>query len=196
MDRLGIINKALIKLGQQPVKSLNDPDNKNKILILNELYESVRDTIQSSYRWTFCTTRFLLIRDTDNPPAFGWNSFFPFPDDFLRLISIEENKFNHEIENNGILCNAKEPENDTEVSIKIKYIKIVEDEKKFSPAFCNAFATQLAREGCTNITQNEKLANKLTSEFFENISTAKKVDAIQRPPIRQNPSQYEEGFIA
>ena len=194
MDRLAIVNKALIKLGQNPVKSLNDLDKKT--LIVNEIYEYTRDILQSSYRWTFCTTRFVLERDDENPPAFGWNSFFPFPEDFLRLISIVGNRFEYEIENNGILCNMSDPsEPDTKASIKIKYLKKVEEDEKFSPAFCDALATQIARESCVSVTQNDKLANKLASEFFEKISTAKKVDAIQRPPIRQNPSEWEVGHI-
>lgn len=176
MDKLKIVNIALLALGQPVTTSLLDL--RNSVTVILAHYDQARDVIQSSYRWTFCTDRKIIQKDSENIPAFGWGSFYPFPSDLLRLISIENNDYNYELENNGILC-------DNTNDMNIKYIKRVEDESKFSPAFVDAFALELAIRANENTTQNNSLFKILTARQLNAITLAKKIDAIQRPPIKQ-----------
>lgn len=258
MTKLEIINKALQKLGQQPTTNLNDTSNKVKVILA--IYDSVRDVLQAQYRWTFCSSRAIIGKDTVNTPAFEWDFSFPLPADFLRLISIDGLTSKYEIEGKNILSNVGTtsvatisigesvgitaatidtktfedtfdttgsylftfdgtdwkygtdiitladygiaitgtPEADDTVTVsyndtalKIKYLAIVTDDTKFPIAFANTLVIQLALDCCQSLTQSAGLYKQLVFDFKESISLAKKIDAIQRPPIQQTRSEWE-----
>ena len=181
MDRLGIVNKALLKLGQTPVANLEDTDN--RVVSILAIYESVRDTEQTSYRWTFCTKRFILepikVKDAEGnvivvAPKFGYKYQYLLPKGFLRLISIyEHTQTGYSIEGQRLLTNLEGP-------LKIIALCIEEHECNFPPAFVEAFSTKLAIEVCKRIEQDVAEKAQLMQEYLMALSIAKKTDAIQR----------------
>ena len=185
MDRLGIINKAFIKLGQLPIPDLNDKDKRTVSILA--IYESVRDTEQTSYRWTFCTKRMILkpleLKDPitgaiiEVPPLFGYAYQYLLPESFLRLIRIiGSNGSDYEIESGKLLMNRYE---------LLKVIALCKEtrESRFPPAFVEAFATKLAIELCETLQQDPSRKSGLMQEYLMHLSTAKKTDAIQRATI-------------
>ena len=181
MNRLEIINKAFLKLGQSPVPSLEDTDDRTQCALA--IYESVRNTEQTSYRWSFCTKRFILnamtVTDDDNnpvivKPAFGYTYQYLLPKGFLRLIEIHGHRqMDYAIEGDRLLTNLEGP-------LNIIALCLEENEHKFPPAFVEAFATRLAIELCTRIKQDSTSKAQLQQEYLYNLSMAKKTDAIQR----------------
>ena len=72
-----IVNRALLKLGQETVIDLTEDNERARAA--NALYNSVRDTLLSTYRWNFATKR-AILEACELTPAFGWvNSLFLFP---------------------------------------------------------------------------------------------------------------------
>ena len=180
MNRLGIVNKAFLKLAGSPVEDLSDQDNRVKSILA--IYDSVRNTEQTSYRWTFCTKRFLLEKVTeeiegetvDVAPAFGYKYTYNLPLNFLRLIHIYDHaQMGYTIEGTKLLTNYDGP-------LKIIALCIEEEEEKFPPAFVEVFALKLAIELCPRIQQDTAIKAELWKEYFQALSIAKKTDAIQR----------------
>ena len=182
MDRLGIVNKTFIKLGQLPITDLNDKD-KRTVSILS-IYESVRDTEQAAYRWTFCTKRTILkplevkIPETGETvevkPEFGHEATYLLPDDFLRLISIENSGgANYSIEGRKLLYFKSD-------SLKVIMLAKQIREEVFPPAFVEAFSTRLAIELCEALQQDPSRKQGLLQEYALNLTVARKTDAIQR----------------
>lgn len=185
MDKLGIINKALLKLGQSPISSLDDKDNKTVCALA--LYDSVRDVEQTSFRWTFCTKRFVLepltMKSPDGlevvhvKPAFGYEYQYLLPKGFLRLISIAGTKqMGYTIEGNSLLINNEGP-------LHIIALCIEQCEQKFPPAFVEVFATKLAIELCKRLEQDVRTKADLKQDYDYALMVAKKTDAIQRAVI-------------
>ena len=186
MDRLDIINKALLKIGQTPVKDLSDQDN--KLACALAIYDSVRNTEQASYRWTFCTKRFslkpLAIHNDETgeytivKPAFGYAYQYILPKGFLRLIEIYGHRqMDYTIEDGKLLTNTDGP---------LNIIALCEEDvdRKLPPAFVEVFACKLAIELTRRIQQDSSLKAELRQEYYYALSVAKKTDAIQRATDR------------
>ena len=180
MNRLNIINKAFLKLSGSPVANLSDQDN--RVVSILAIYDSVRNTEQTSYRWTFCTKRFLLEKVTeevegetvDVVPAFEYKYTYNLPLKFLRLIHIYgHDQVDYVIEGTKLLTNYDGP-------LKIIALCVEEEEEKFPPAFVEVFAIKLAIELCPRIQQDTSIKAELWKEYFQALSIAKKTDAIQR----------------
>lgn len=185
MDKLGIINKAFLKLGQAPIDSLDNKDNKTVCALA--LYDSVRDVEQTSFRWTFCTKRFILeplaLTSPDGletvivKPAFGYKYQYLLPKGFLRLISIVgARQMGYSIEGNCLLI-------DNEGPLHIVALCVEQCENKFPPAFVEVFATKLAIELCKRLEQDNRTKMDLKQDYDYALMIAKKTDAIQRAVI-------------
>ena len=80
-----IVNRALLRLGQETVIDLTEDNERARAA--NALYNSVRDTLLSTYRWNFATKR-AILEACELTPAFGFKYQYDLPSDFLRLISL------------------------------------------------------------------------------------------------------------
>lgn len=181
ITRLSIVNKALIKLGQQPVEDLNNEENRN--ILVNIIYDSVCATEQQSYRWNFCLAR-VSSTPTENTPAFGFKYEHQLPKDFLRMVSIKDIPFDYSIEGDKLLVNASG-------DIKYIYLKNETDECKFPPTFADVVSSKIAIELSEKYNCNKDLIIK---NYYFYVSVAKKCNAIQRPPIKQNPTEWELSY--
>ncbi len=173
MTDIQIVNKALLKLGQETINNLTDQNERAKTA--NEIFASVRDTLLCSYRWAFATKRASISADA-TAPAFGWTTRYALPEDFLRLSEICNADYretdNYEIEGGYILCNYETP-------LKIKYVSRITTSSIFPPYFCEALACKLAFELCERLKQDQARKQTLMQEYALAISEAKKCNAIQ-----------------
>jgi len=191
MTDIEIINKALLKLGQEPIIALTDTNERAKIA--STIFASVRDMLITSYRWAFAMKRASISADA-TAPAFGWSARYALPEDFLRLSEICNADFretdNYEIEGGYILCNYTEP-------LKIKYLAKITTSSIFPVYFCEALACKLAFEFCERLKQDQSRKQMLMQEFMFAISEAKKCNAIQLATVRLPRGSYNdirEGF--
>lgn len=191
MTDIEIINKALLKLGQEPIVALTDTNE--RAILASAIFASVRDMLITSYRWAFATKR-TVIEAEENEPAFGWKKKYALPEDFLRLSEICNADFretdNYEIEGGYILCNYVGP-------LKIKYLAKITTSGIFPVYFCEALACKLAFEFCERLKQDQSRKQMLMQEFMFAISEAKKCNAIQLATVglpRGSYNDIREGF--
>ena len=179
-----IVNRALLKLGQETVIDLTEDNERARAA--NALYNSVRDTLLSTYRWNFATKR-AILEACELTPAFGFKYQYDLPSDFLRLISLpdapDNARDNYAIEQQHILTDYKSP-------LKIIYTARVTRANLFPPYFIEAFACLLAYELCDRLKQDVSRKNVLMQEYEMTIREAKKSNAIQLANISLPTSDY------
>lgn len=178
MSEVDIVNKALLKLGQETIVNLSDDNERAKIGSI--IFDSVKDTLLCAHRWAFAMKR-TSVEAEETAPAFGWNKKYALPEDFLRLSEIynadDRETDNYEIEGSFILCNYASP-------LKIKYLAKVNNVDTFPPYFCEALACKLAFEFCEKLKQDQARKQTLMQEYGLAISEAKKCNAIQQATIK------------
>ena len=179
-----IVNRALLKLGQETVIDLTEDNERARAA--NALYNSVRDTLLSTYRWAFATKR-AVLEACNLTPAFGFKYQYDLPSDFLRLISLpgapENARDNYAIEQQHILTDYASP-------LKVIYTSRVTRANLFPPYFIEAFACRLAFEMCDRLKQDITRKQTLMQEYDLAIREAKKSNAIQMANISLPTSEY------
>lgn len=185
-SQVGIVNNALIKLGEQTIISIDD--DTNAVRTMKAIYEKVRDAELRQNRWNFSMKRASLSALTD-APAWGYDYHYQLPSDCLRLDMIEdsyvvqnldvyrqdENLF-YRIEGRKILT-------DVEAPLNIRYIYRVEDTNEYDALFVDTFAARLAYEACERITQSSQKKQIAWNEYLMSLRQSVKVGAIEMPPV-------------
>lgn len=179
---LQIANRALFKLGAAPISSFEDQSEEG--LAMKEFYRQIRDELMSSYRWNFALARAELV-PLARKPLFGFSLQYQLPRDFLRLEQIHNANFRYDlmgyklsevkefsIEGDCILT-------DIGPTLKIRYLRRVENSELFPPTFVNALTDRLAMEFCEKFTQSNSKLELFAKKYKADIIEAKKNNAIQ-----------------
>lgn len=164
-----IANLALSKLGPGS-GYLTDLASDTTIAgqALNRTYEMIRDEVQESHPWNFCTRRAQLAADT-SAPLWGFDNQYTLPADCLRFLSIEGRKVEYQLEGDKILVNDDGP-------LNIRYLARVADTSKYSPTFVAALAARWAFEIC-NVVEARVTPDQLWAIYQRLMSQAKRADA-------------------
>lgn len=178
---LDIVNRALVRLGQDPADSIEDPISKNeKTMAL--FYDSVREALLAYHPWDFAEGRYSCSRV--GTPAFDYTDSYKLPINFLELVEIKDAETGESFaysseygevdwsrEDNNILLNAGGAD-----TVNIVYTKNITDASKFSKLFVKALEVQLAAETAYNITKDAKLEAKLIELSADALNKATSVD--------------------
>ena len=78
-----IANMALIMLGQQPITSLDDSNN--RAVLANKRLADVRDSVLRAHPWNSAVMRASLTAD-GTAPTWGFDKRYALPADFVRMI--------------------------------------------------------------------------------------------------------------
>lgn len=172
-----VCNKALDKLGSNPITSLADGTKAAGLCLRN--WPLVRDQVLRDHPWNFAVKRANLA-PADPAPSWGFESRFPFPSNLLRLMEVRDLTTNeYQVEGKSILADGD--------VVYIRYVARVEDPNEFDALFVDAVATRLAFELCEVITQSNTKKDALGKEYIENLARAKSADGQENPP-----QQFEE----
>jgi hypothetical protein len=172
-----IVNSALNKLGASTISSLG-ADSKEAILA-NQQYDIIRQELLRSHPWNFAIARVSLAQ-TGNTPAFEYDYEYVIPSDVLRILDVEFPEERFVIEHN--------PDDNTRViltnnsTMKIKYIKDVEDVTKFDANFCEVFSARLAAEFAFNLTGKTTVMEQMYNLYETLLRNARSFDAQEGTP--------------
>lgn len=174
---IDICNKALDKLGQSPIISLDDGNKSANLCKRN--WEMIRDQVLRDHPWNFAMKRATLAPNSV-APDWGFTYQFPKPADCLRVVEIRDlSAGEYQIESNQILAD--------EDVLYIRYIRKVSDPNEFDSLFVDSAATRMAAELCEALTQSSTKRESLFSEYDDSLTRAKRVDGQENPP-----AQFEE----
>lgn len=179
-SQVSIFNRALIKLGEATVLSVND--NLKPARTLLSMYDATRDAELRAHTWNFSIKRARLSALVATP-EWGWDLQYELPSDFLRLVQVNEfyvrtgikQTTPFALEGNRILTNLQAP-------LAIRYVSRVTDTTKFDALFVDALSCKLAMEACEALTQSQSKFQTVASQYREAIQRAVATDAIENPP--------------
>ncbi len=171
MSKVEIINRALLKLGEPPVSSLNDAAfGKSYELI----YEDVKNLLLSSYPWRFAVATKRLARREEK---YGDKFMYQLPNDCLLLLQVfgagikdltEPRPYalqGYELADNCIITLLDK-------GIEVEYVRVIDDDVPFPPLFREAVAAKVAAELAMRIKHSLNLKQALDNEFLTLIQQA------------------------
>lgn len=184
-SQVEICNRALIKLGANPITSISD--NSKSARTLGALWDSVRRTELSKRFWNFAIARAILPALADSP-AWGFSNAFQLPTDFLKIVQVSDlfvapglsdyrtgDESPYAIEGKTIATDFSAP-------LKIRYIQDVTDTGSWDVQFVEAIASKLAYEACYAITQSRDGQRLASEDYDKAVKEAARSNAISRPP--------------
>lgn len=186
-------NRALDKIGEQPLIDLNDNSKAGRTV--KRMYDIVRDAELRTRRWSFSIKRTLLSPDVA-VPAYGYGAQFSLPEDFLRLLSIytfdfgpnqsdylSSNTQTYVIEGRKILYGRPIPSGPPITEpMPLRYIARIPDTTLWDPSFGEAFACRLAAELCEPLTQSADKRRLAWQEYQQAVALAVRANAVELPP--------------
>lgn len=110
---VGICSNALLMLGAQTISSFEEETDRARLAA--NIYEPARDYLLRSHPWNCATKRVVLAPDSE-APAFGYDTAFTLPADFLRVLEVGDYNENIDwkVESGKILASG--------TALKLRYI--------------------------------------------------------------------------
>lgn len=167
---VGIVNAALVKVGEAPITSLDENTStakKSKII-----YTQDKDSLLRSHPWGFAKKRVMLALSTDKP-AFGYQNKFILPDDCLRILDVYCGRmFNKE--GNYILTD------DTQVGLL--YVWRVDDANLFDASFVEILTLSLLSSFAWAFKGSRTLREDYMNQFAAQLRLARGYSATEGSP--------------
>lgn len=180
-----IANRGITKLGGARISSFDD--NTTEARTMKSIYDTSRKSMLRRATWNFAIKRFTIPAAVVAVADWDYQFQYNLPTDFVRLLQVNDYSeplgFNngrtsedapYQIEGGRILTNYAAP-------LKIRYISDVTDPTKFDACFVEAFASQLAFEGCETITQSNTKKQALAAEVKMWLVEAMRTNSAEKP---------------
>lgn len=187
-SKADICNLALDHLGQQdsedPVTNIDTPETPTEV-ICARWYDTSRRAVLRKKPWNFAIKRAVLT-PTGTAPAFGYTHAFNLPNDFVRLVTIEDpNTFdpffptNYELEQSQLLANTTDG-----ASLNLRYIFDFEDVVRMDAMFVDALAVRMALRMAFKFSASNTDIQRLQALENDMLAGAASIDGQERPPKR------------
>lgn len=164
MSKIEIINRALLKLGEPPISSLNDAAFGKSY---DMIYSDIKKLLLSAYPWRFATVIKQLPKLQEK---FGKRNMYRLPTDCLLLLRVIDAESNialggYEIAGQSIVL-------EEETIIAAEYVKNQDDDGSFSPLFREAMAAKIAAELAMRLKHSTNFKQVFENEFYNLIMQA------------------------
>lgn len=182
-----VCNMALSLLKNPPITSLDNKDEVSRLCAL--WYDPSRKEILRKHPWNFAKKRD-TISLASVAPAFGYSDRYQLPNDFIRLIAIDDEEDglvgkDYQIEEDKYLL----LDNDGATSMNIVYIFDETRPVRFDPLFLKAFALQLAVNMSYGLAGKTTLRTDCRNMLQEALAEARAINGQDRPPTRVTKSR-------
>lgn len=196
-----IQNKALMLIGAQEIVDFTN-ETDNKVKVINQFYEHVKEKLLSLRSWTFAQKRAEIEAVKEDDEYVVQEDYFKYlfelPEDLIKLITVSKFKeldsFYHQYEIRGCQLWANEP------VLYIKYLFEPEDDC-LPPTFQDLLANALAAEICYKVTGDKNnqqvIYQKVWGPTSDNLKGGlfgfyAKADAAQNPSrqMKSAPMRY------
>ena len=192
MSKIDICNMALAHLGQEPVSSLGQEDERARRCAL--FYDPVRKEVLRTHNWAFagCIQDLaLLAKKEGERDAF----VYAYPQDclFLRRVFGKnagqaaipfKEVFDPALHTRVILTATDQA--------KAEYTRDIADENLFDPAFVKAFSLALAADLALALTGDQALAGQMLQKYSWTLEEARRSNMSERVDIHKGRSAFVE----
>lgn len=185
-SEVDVFNRALIKLKQKTIVSLDDPTSTFGDIAAQVLADQRRSLLREGGIWNFAKTRANLTRlaeDAPENPAFDYNAAFQLPTNYVRMVYVgyEKDRYFYrqrwDVVGNVVFYNTEDN------SIPVTYVRDEPIVAKWDPLFLECVAYKVAMELCIYTNGSKGLLEQLTGNYEKQLGTAMNLDALENPPI-------------
>ena len=165
ISKTAICNLALAQLGQEPIVSLEQEDEKARRLKL--FYEPVRDEVLRTHNWAFAAAQMPLALVDQLPDLHGWRAYkYPSAALFIRGVFSAraphirlpfEERFREDLQARVLYVAAED--------VYADYTRRITDENCFDPAFVKCFSLALAADLAVALTGDTALAAQVLQKY-------------------------------
>lgn len=187
LSEVSIVNLALTLLGQDRVIAVSDDVESARVM--RSLWDGTRDMVMAAHPWKFAIKR-AELPSVATPPAFGWSQQFAIPEECLRLVQVGDDWTFYEstsawfaLEGGAILTDEAAP-------LRVRYVRRITNTGLWPPLFCRVVSLQLALDACEKLTNSSAKIDRLSVGYTSAIREAKRQNAIERPPLRADRSDW------
>lgn len=200
IDDMAIANKALIKIAEAPVTSLDDAQSKSS-RIMKALLPQAKQFVFRIHPWNCLRERDILIKSGDKP-KFGFNYKYALPADCLRPLAIQDGRGTfipfYEASYGGTLNNRKqfvvegkyiltdtEPHTDNtlgQAGLNFVYIKNPSNLNVLDANVIELLSYYLAIEAAYSFTGSVNLKQQLIAENKECLKVSRALNAQEIAP--------------
>jgi hypothetical protein len=176
-SKVDLANEALLLLGANTITSFTDNDS-NAVLV-NRFYESERDALLRSHRWSCAITTANLASLADTP-IIDWEFKFTLPTDpyCLRVLDVRtvtgDIKLDFEVQGRELLTE--------ETAVDITYIKRLDDATQFDALLYQALVFRLAWKLSYPITRSNPVMQQMASMYDAVVRDARTIDSQEGTP--------------
>jgi len=179
MSIISICNSALIKLGQDPITTIDD--NNKRAKICKEQYDKVRKELLSAHPWNFAIKRAELT--TFSVPVYGFGLAYDLPVDCLRVLRTNDDDFtDYIIEAGKLLTN--------EPTMYIEYIADIADDTKYTATFTEVMSWALAYDLSYSLVGSRNFSDYIFGQYMNRRSLAQTFDAQEGRPYMGAPDEF------
>lgn len=173
-----ICNSALNMLGANNITALTE-DSKNARL-LNQRYESVRDSVFRSHTWNCLIKRVELAADSDTP-THEYSYQYTLPADCIRVLKVggHHNGSSSDLDSGQKFKIEGRKLLTDETTIYLIYIFKNTDPNEYDTLLIETIAARLASELCYAITASTSLAGQMYELYNQKLREARFVDATE-----------------
>lgn len=164
MSKIEIINRALLKLGEPPVSSLNDAAFGKSYEMI---FDDVKNLLLSSYPWRFAAVKKRLARIDKK---YGRCFMYPIPADCMLVLKVaigdgKNDNIGYEIADGCIVT-------EFDRGIEVEYVKRSDGDDVFPPLFREAMAAKVAAELAMRLKHSVNIKEVFDNEFYNLIRQA------------------------
>ena len=173
-----IINAALLKLGEDPVASIDEDSAAGHLA--KRTFSMLRDAVLSSHTWNFAIRRASLAVNA-TAPTWGYTQAYNLPsgpDAALRVLEVngeDETTGKWKVEGRTIVTDLSTP-------LEIRYIARTDIYGDYPPLFSEALASRLAYEWAIGIDGHVQDRQIFGREYREKIAEARSADGQEGIP--------------
>lgn len=162
-----LVNNALVELGETDLIT-DIAENTKAAILANQKYEAVRDAVLRAYPWN-CAIERVVLAPASPSPIYNWTYRALLPPDCLRVLGLEEEADQWEIE--GRYLNSH-----TDV-MRIKYIKKITDVTVMDALLAEAISSRLAHALSYGLTQSSSMREAMWENYRSKLREARSIDA-------------------
>jgi hypothetical protein len=181
---IDILNLALLQLGQAPVDSFDDKNDRAAVAG-SRLYPFCRQTLLRNHTWNFARKRVELTATTETPP-FDYTNVYNMPNDCIKIHHIGEEwdlrcPIPYDIQGRKLLVNQADFTTTTSpAALKLEYTQDVTDPNQFDALFREVFVLYLASYLALPVSGDMKLAAMLNTMYKQRLAEAVAINHQER----------------
>ena len=193
ISKIDICNMALAQLGQEPIASLEQEEERARRCRL--FYDPVRQEVLRTHYWGFALGRTNLALLTPAQATDHGEYVYAYPQDclFVRKVYAKGNDkhpvcfqevYAQDIQARTIVCALAQAQ--------VEYTRDVRDEALFDPAFAKAFSLALAADLAMTLSADNTLAQRILQKYTLALDEARRSNMSEGFSLHQPESTFVE----